>query len=97
MACLRDGDLEVLGHLVLVDDLSHFEADLGLAAQGPALAPGGHGDARKGALGGGQELAALARAFLGQHGVAANDQTLARIIGRGDLGQVGLIVEEIEL
>ncbi len=34
-----DGALEVLGHLVLVDDGTDFEADCGLAAQGAAFAP----------------------------------------------------------
>jgi hypothetical protein len=48
-ALLGDGDLEVLGHLVLVDAGTDFEADLGLAAQGTALEPGRLGDAREGA------------------------------------------------
>ena len=43
-----------------------------------------------------QQILALAGAFLGQQRVAADDQTFAREIGGGDLGQIAL-VEQREL
>ena len=67
-----------------IEDLdgADLEADLGLAAQGAALAPGCHGDAREITLGGGQEILALAPALDGQVRVAAD----AQIVPEGERG-----------
>ena len=88
---LGDGDLEVLGHLVLVDDLAHLEADLGLAAQGAALALGGRGDARQATLGSGQQILALARALLGKDRVPTDHKSFPWIVRMGNLSQVFFI------
>ena len=42
-------------------------------------------------LGGGEQLAAFARAFVGEQRIAADDEPLARIVGRGDLGEIALV------
>ena len=81
IAC-RVGDLEgeVLGHLVLVEDGADRHADLRLAAERRALAGDGRCDTGKLALGGGQQILALAGALGGERGIAAQDQALAREI-----------------
>ena len=68
-AVIGDGQFEGLGHLAPLEDGSDRQADLGLAGQGAALAPGRHDDAREVALGGGQQILALAGALLGQRRV----------------------------
>ena len=91
-----DGDVEVLGHLVAIDDLADGDTDgiataqrsFGRDARGP-----GSGELL---LGGGQQLLALARPLVGQQRIAADDEPLARIIGRGDLRHVA-VVEQREL
>ena len=90
-----DLELEVLGHLVAVDDLADARADrAGVGgAQRPARPVDHRLDLFQLGLGGGQQLAALARAFGGDGGVAADDEPLAREPLGADLGQVGLVKE----
>ena len=95
-ARVGDDDLEVLAHLVLVEHGSHRKADLGPAAERRALAQDRLADAAQVPLGRGHEFVALALALGRQERIAAHDQPLARIVGRGDLGQVA-IVEQREL
>ena len=82
---------EVLGHLVLVEHGADREADFGFAAQRLALAGHGGGDAGEVALGGGEQILALAGALGGERAVAADDQPLAGELGRGDAGHVAVI------
>jgi hypothetical protein len=81
----------VLGHLVLVEHGADLEADFGFAAQRLALASHGGGDAGKVALGGGEQILALADALGSARAVAADDEPLARELGRGDAGHVAVI------
>ena len=60
---VRDRQFEVFGHLVLVEHGSDGEADLPRAAQRLGLAGGGGGDLGQIALGGGEQVLALAGAF----------------------------------
>ena len=85
---------EVLGHLVLVDDLADPEPDLVRAGQSAGGDRGG--DRGAGGLGGGQQLGAFAGALGGQGRVAAGDQPFAGVVGVGDLGEV-LLVEQGQL
>jgi hypothetical protein len=93
-AGVGDGDVEVLGHLVLVQDLAGLLADLGGAGEPAGRSAGG--DRGEQLLGGRQEGLALAGALAGQGRVAAGDQPLAGEVLAGDLGEV-LLVEEAEL
>ena len=63
------------------------------AAQRLALAGHRGGDAGEVALGGGEEILALAGALAGERAVAADDEQLARELGRGDAGHVAVIKE----
>ena len=74
---VRDVEGEVLGHFVLVEHGPDFEADFDRAAQRLALAGDRLGDARQFALGGGEQVLALAGALGRQRLVAANNQALA--------------------
>ena len=69
---------EVLGHLVLVEHGADLEADFSFAAQRLALAGNGGGNASEVALGGGEQILALAGALGGEGPVAADDEPLAR-------------------
>ena len=90
-AVVADLQREVFGHLVGIDDGTDSETNLGLAAQW-CMAPANlGGNARQITLGGCQQVLALAGAFAGQIGIAANNQPFARIIGGGDLGEIALI------
>jgi len=62
-----------------------------LPRSGWALAGHGGGDAGEVALGGGEQILALARALGGERAVAADDQPLARELGRGDGGHIAVI------
>jgi hypothetical protein len=86
----------VLGHFVTVDHGADRERDLVPAAQRLFGAPhaGLNGDQLF--LGGVEQLASLAGALIGQQRIAADHQALARIIGRGDLGEIARI-EQREL
>ena len=86
-----DGDLEVFGHLVGVDDLADSEADLVRAGQ-PAGGDRGVDGGQQG-LGGGEQLVALAGPRGGEERVAAGDQAFAGVVGVADLGEV-LLVEQ---
>jgi hypothetical protein len=68
---------------VLVEHGPDLEADFGRAAQRPALASDGRGDARQLALGGGEQILALAGALGGEGAIAADNQALA-----GEIGEV---------
>jgi hypothetical protein len=81
----------VLGHLVLVEHGADLEADFGFAAQRLALAGHGGGDAGGVALGGGEQILALAGALASERAVAADDQPLAGELGGGDAGHVAVI------
>ena len=67
--------VEVLGGLVLADDLAHLDADRRGAGQPAGGDPGGDGGEQL--LGGGQQVLALAGPVGGQDRVAAGDQPLA--------------------
>src|SRR6476659_10210972 len=88
---LADGELEVLGDLVAVDDGADLEGDLGLAAQWIARTPSGGGDGGEIGFGRRQQVLALARALAREIGIAADDQPLARIVGRRDRCHVTLV------
>jgi hypothetical protein len=75
-----DVEGEVLGHFVLVEHSTDGEADFGRAAQRLALAGNGRGDARQVALGGAEQILALAGALGGKRAVAADDEALTREI-----------------
>src|SRR6516164_11197363 len=81
---LADVEFEVLGHLVAVDDGADLEANLVFAAQRLPGARDGGGDDGEIAFGRGQQVETLAVALGGEFAVAADDEPLARIIGRGD-------------
>src|SRR5271166_6527266 len=72
------------------------ERDLGGAAQRITFARDGGLDGGEVALGGGQQILALAAAFSGEIGVAADHQAFAGKVGGGDAGHVAL-VEQREL
>ena len=63
----------------------------GFAPQRLALAGHGGGDAGEVALGGGEQILALAGALAGEGAVAADDEPLARELGRGNAGHVAVI------
>ena len=93
---IGDLQIEMLGHLALVDHRADRERDFGGAAQRVALAGDGGLDASEVALGGGEQILALAGALSGEIGIATDDQALAGEVGRGDAGHVAL-VEQREL
>src|SRR5207302_3770422 len=94
----RVGDLEheVLADVTPPEYLADPERDLRLAAERLPGPLGGGGDRGQVAFRGRQQLSALAGPLLGQERVLADDESLAGIVGVGDLGQV-LLVEEREL
>ncbi len=88
---LGDRELEVLGHVEVPDHAPHAQGDGVPAAQRAARALGGRRDLGQIGLGGGQQLQPLARALLGQQGVATHHQTLAGEVLTGQLQQVALV------
>jgi hypothetical protein len=88
---IGDVEIEVLGHIVLVDHFADRKGDLCGSAQ--RIAPAGDGgmDAGKIALGGCQQIFTLAGALDGEIGVAADHQTLIGELGCGDAGDVALV------
>ena len=86
---LADVQFEVLGHLVLVDDLAHAQTDrigaLELARIHAVL------DLLQVTFGGREQLLALVRAQRRQLRIAAGHQALAGVVRRSDLEQVALI------
>lgn len=93
---VRDGEREVLGHLVFADDGADLEADLGLAAERLPGATHGVADGGEVALGCGEQVLALAPPGSGEIGIAADDEALARIVVGRDAGEIAL-VEQREL
>ena len=93
---IGDVEIEVLGHFIPVDHRTDRQRDLGGATQRIALAGDGGLDAGEIALGGGQQVFALAGALGGKIRVAADHQTLIGKLGCGDAGDVAL-VEQREL
>ena len=87
-------EVQVFGHLVLVDHFADFEADL--VGAGEAARGDGGQDRCQELFGGGEQFAAFAGAFGGQEWVAAADEPLAGVVGVGDLGEV-LIIEQAHL
>ena len=89
--------VEVLADLVAAKGPVGADGDHVLAPQRPLLAPGRGHDLVQLALGGGEQVQALAGPLGCQQRVAAHDEALAGVeFGRGDLGQI-LLVEEGEL
>ena len=88
---IGDVEIEVLGHFIPVDHRTDPERDLGGATQ--RIAPAGDGglDAGEIALGGGQQVFALAGALGGKIRVAADHQTLIGKLGCRDAGDVALV------
>jgi hypothetical protein len=85
-------DVEVLGHLLAIENRTDRHADLGSALAARVLAADLLLHPGKLAFGGGQQLLALARPFDRQIPIAAHDQPLAREhVGGADLGQVPLV------
>src|ERR1700756_1936851 len=78
---IGDGDVEMLGHLVAIDDL----ADGIATTQRPLGAAYAGLDLAQLLLGGTQQLATFTRPLIGQQRIAADHETLARIVERGDL------------
>jgi hypothetical protein len=76
---------------VLVEHGADLETDFSFAAQRLALAGDGGGDAGEVTLGGGEQILALTRSLGGERPVAADDQPLARELGRGNAGHVAVI------
>ena len=73
---IADGELEVLGHLVLVDDLAHAQADLVLAGELAGIHPSL--DLLEVGLGGREQFLALVRAQPGQLRIAARHAGVRR-------------------
>jgi hypothetical protein len=90
-AGVGDLDLEVLLEAPAVPDRTDGEPDFGAARERAPLDT--RGDLFEGALGGLQELLALAGALSGHARVAADVEPLVGVVARGDLGQV-LLVEQ---
>jgi hypothetical protein len=90
-ARLADDELEVLGHLVPVDEGADPEHNLGLAAQRLAGAPDRGRDGGEILFGRGPQVLALACALARESGIAADDEPFARIIGRGNGRHVALV------
>ena len=88
---VADGDAEVLGDLAAAEHGTDRLADGGSARERLASAANAGLDALELPLGGGEQFASLARAFLGQRRVAADDEALARIVRAFDLGQIALV------
>src|SRR5882724_5134593 len=86
----------MLGHLVVVDYCSDGARNLVLAAQWSLLSPRTGLNFEQRLLGGIEQFAPLARSLLGKQRIAADDQALAGIVGRGDLGEV-VLIEQGEL
>src|SRR5262249_57506946 len=81
----------MLGHLVVVDYCSDGERNLVLAVQWSLLSPRTGLNFEQRLLGGIEQFAPLARSLLGKQRIAADDQALAGIVGRGDLSEAVLI------
>jgi hypothetical protein len=86
----------VLGHLVLADDGTELETNLGDTAQRPAGAANPVVDFGKVTLGCGEQILTLAPARASKLGVAADDQALAGIVISGDAGKIA-VIEQREL
>ena len=86
----------MLGHVAAVEDRPDLSRDPSNAAQRPPGASDLRVDRGEVGFGGQQQILALARPLGGQGRIAADDQPLARVIGRGDRGHVAL-VEQREL
>src|SRR5260370_21732322 len=88
-----DGDVEVLGHFVMIDHRTDRECDLILAAQRSFLAPNTGLNVEQFPLRGIEQSAPLACALAGEQRRATGNQALARIVGRGDLSEIALVKE----
>ncbi len=86
-----DGEAEVLGHLAPAQHGADPKRDRVLARERAAGTPGGGPDFGQILLGRRQQRLARAAPLGGEVRVAADDQALARIVGRGDLGQIPLM------
>ena len=87
---------EVLGHLVVVDDLADAQRDLVASAQRPPRLERPRWRSGEFGLGRCEQTLALARALLGEQRVLAGDQSLTGVVRVGDLEEVRLI-EQAEL
>src|ERR1700730_18471204 len=88
-----NGDVEVLGHFVMIDHRTDRECDFIPAAQCSFLAPNTGLNVKQFPLRGIEQIAPLACALVGQQRVATSHPALAGIIGRGDLGEIALVKE----
>lgn len=95
-ALLLDGDHEMLGHLELADDFAHPQTDFLLALEAPFGTRCGEFDFVELSFGPLEKGLAGLCPIVGQRGVAADDETLARVVRVGDLRHVAL-VENAEL
>src|SRR5258706_9259503 len=91
-----DGDTEVLGDLAATEQGADGQADLVGPAQWLAPAHNAGLNVLQVLLGGIEQLAPFASAFLGKGGVLADDEALAREVRAFDLGEIAL-VEQREL
>src|ERR1700692_1826106 len=91
-----DGDTEVLGDLAATEQGADRQADLVGPAQRLSLAQDAGLNVLQVLLGGIEEFASFAPAFLGKGRVLADDETLAREVRAFDLGEIAL-VEQGEL
>ena len=89
---LADVDGEVLGHLPAVHNRTDRQADFGGAAQRRVPAADQRFDTGKCALGGCEQIFALACPLRRQITIAAHDQAFAREqLGSTDFGEITLI------
>src|ERR1700741_3700717 len=82
---IGDGDVEMLDHLVAIDDLADGDADGIATTQRPLGAAYAGLDLAQLLLGGTQQLATFTRPLIGQQRIAADHQTAARDGARGRL------------
>src|SRR6266566_2467585 len=85
-------DVEVLGHLLAVENRTNRDADLGGAAQRRVFALNLCLNAGKFAFGRGQQILAFARSLSCQIAIATDDQPLAwEHVGGADFGEIAVI------
>src|SRR5580704_19328994 len=89
-----DGDAEVLGDLATTEHGTDGQADLVGPTQGLSLAQNASLNVLEVLLGGIEQLASFAPAFLGKGGVLADDEALAREVRAFDLGEVALVEQQ---
>jgi hypothetical protein len=95
-AAVGNRDSDVLGHLVVIDHATHFDAE-GRVVERRLGAPGGlRGELRERAFGRDEQLLPFPAPFLREQRIETGNETFAGILGRGDLGEV-LLIKQGEL